>query len=323
VYQLATEVPGLDAIVFGHSHQALDGARVSDVLFVQPKNWGMSLAVLDFDVEAKEGGGWRVRSKNSRLVPVTASIAADPEILRLGAPYHEITERFLKTDVARAARSVDASKSRIEDTAIIDAIHAVQLHYAKADVSFTSSFNPRAAIPEGPISVRQIAALYVYDNELYAIEGDGRMVKQALENAARFYNSCPTPECSSGPLINRSVIGYNYDMAQGVSYELDLTQPPGQRVRHLVFRGKPLADDQKLRIAVNNYRAGGSGGYTMFRGAPVVWRSYEDLRELIIRYFSAHPFPSSPDDNWRVVPEPARRVLESEIRREGTGAQTQ
>lgn len=323
VYQLATEVPGLDAIVFGHSHQVLAGARVSDVLLVQPKNWGMSLAVLDFELESKEGGGWHMKSKNSRLVPVTASVPADPAILRLAAPYHEATERFLQTPIAESKQPVDASKSRIQDTAIIDAVHTVQLHYAQADVSFASSFNPRAAIPKGPITVRQIASLYVYDNELYAIEGNGRMVREALENAARFYNTCASPDCGSGPLINRSVIGYNYDMAQGVDYELDLTKPAGQRVRNLTFKGQPLADDRKLRIAVNNYRAGGSGGYTMFRGAPVVWRSWEDLRELIIRYYSTHPFPSQPDENWRVVPEAARRVLESEIHQDSSRPLTQ
>jgi len=85
-------------------------------------------------------------------------------------------------------------------------------------------------------------------------------------------------------------------------------------VRNLTFRGKPLGDADKIRIAVNNYRAGGSGGYRMFRGAPVVWRSYEDIRELIIRYYSTHPFPTAADNNWRVVPEAAHATLERETR---------
>jgi 2',3'-cyclic-nucleotide 2'-phosphodiesterase/3'-nucleotidase len=102
-------------------------------------------------------------------------------------------------------------------------------------------------------------------------------------------------------------------MAQGVEYEIDLTRPAGQRVRNLRYKGEPLRDDQKLRIAVNNYRAGGSGGYSMFRKAPVLWRSYEDIRELIIRYYSSHPLPSRPDGNWRVVPEAAQHTLEREV----------
>lgn len=313
VYSVATEVPGVDAIIFGHTHQSMENQRIGTVLLTQPRNWGISLGKVDFELELKPEGGWRIKSKSSKLIPVTADVPADPQVLKLAAPYHEVTERYLNTPVAQAANAMDASESRIEDSAIIDAIHAVQLHYANADVSFTSSFNPRAAIPKGPITVRQIAALYVYDNELYAIEGNGKMVREALENAARFYNSCPTPACASGPLINRSVIGYNYDIAHGVSYQIDLTKPAGQRIVNVTYNGQPLRDDQKLRIAVNNYRAGGSGGYTMFRGAPVVWRSYEDIRELIIRYYSSHPFPSAPDDNWRVVPESAHQTLEREV----------
>src|SRR5262249_15636682 len=65
---------------------------------------------------------------------------------------------------------------------------------------------------------------------------DGKMVKDALENAARYFLSCAGEACSKSPLINSSVIGFNYDMAQGVEYEIDLTQPEGRRIRNL--RGK-------------------------------------------------------------------------------------
>ena len=84
----------------------------------------------------------------------------------------------------------DGKLGRVEDTALIDDIQTVQMHYAQADVSFASLFNPRVAVPKGEVTVRQIAALYLYENELYAIEGDGRMVKDALENSARYYLSC-------------------------------------------------------------------------------------------------------------------------------------
>jgi 2',3'-cyclic-nucleotide 2'-phosphodiesterase/3'-nucleotidase len=197
------------------------------------------------------------------------------------------------------------------------------MHYAKADVSFSAAFNPRAVIPKGDVTVRQVAALYVYDNELYAIEGNGKMVREALENSAKFYNTCPDPGCSKGPLINHSVIGYNFEMAQGVTYEIDVTKPAGQRIRNLKFHGKPLADDQPLRIALNNYRYGGSAGYGMFRGAKILWRSFEDIRELIIRYYSTNPLPSEPDNNWRVVPDNAHRVLEAESAALGGSAGTQ
>jgi len=45
---------------------------------------------------------------------------------------------------------------------------------------------------------------------------------------------------------------------------------------------------KKLRIAVNNYRAGGSGGYEMFRGAKILWRSSQEIRDLIVAYYTEH-----------------------------------
>ena len=47
----------------------------------------------------------------------------------------------------------------------------------------------------------------------------------------------------------------------------------------------------------------------MFRGLPVVWRSYEDIRELLVRYYSGRQLPASPDDNWRIVPAEAHAAL--------------
>jgi 2',3'-cyclic-nucleotide 2'-phosphodiesterase/3'-nucleotidase len=109
------------------------------------------------------------------------------------------------------------------------------------------------------------------------------------------------------------VIGYDYDMAEGVEYEIDLTRPVGQRIRNLRWHGQPLSDTQPLRIAVNNHRAGGTAGYSMFRGARVAARSSEEIRDLIIRYYSEHKqLPVKPEDNWRVVPEAARRTLREE-----------
>jgi len=109
------------------------------------------------------------------------------------------------------------------------------------------------------------------------------------------------------------VIGFNYDTAAGVSYEIDLTQPEGHRIRNLQFKGKPLEDSRPLRIAVNNYRYGGSAGYGMFSGAKILWRSTDEIRDLIVRYFSGKDgpaaFPAKPDNNWRITPERARKSL--------------
>jgi 2',3'-cyclic-nucleotide 2'-phosphodiesterase/3'-nucleotidase len=280
---------------------------------MQPKNWGISLGAIDLTF-VRESGRWRLTAKRSRLIPVTRDTPADPEVLALARPYHEVTERFLEMPVAESPAALDGTLGRIQDSALLDAVQIVQLHYTKADVSMTALFNPRVSIPLGPVSVRQIAALYIYDNELYLVEGNGRMLREALENAARYFLSCRDEACT-GPLVNKDVMGFNFDIAQGVEYEIDLTRPEGSRVRGLRFRGRPLADAQPLRIAINNYRAGGSGGYTMFRNAKVLWRSNEEIRDMIVRYYTEKKrLPDAADHNWRIVPEAARSSLEREIR---------
>jgi 2',3'-cyclic-nucleotide 2'-phosphodiesterase/3'-nucleotidase len=104
-------------------------------------------------------------------------------------------------------------------------------------------------------------------------------------------------------LVDRSVPGYNFDIVQGIEYAIDLRQPVGQRVIDLCYQGAPLRDDQPLRIAVNNYRSAGSAGYSMFRGAKVVWRSNREIRELLADYWSARErLPEKPDGNWKLLP---------------------
>jgi 2',3'-cyclic-nucleotide 2'-phosphodiesterase/3'-nucleotidase len=324
VYSLATEVPEVDAIVFGHSHRQLEGRLLGKVLVVQPKNWAISLARLDFTMESKAGGGWSVAGKKSRLEPVTAQTEADPDLLEIARPYQELAERYLNTPVAAAPRELSSALGRVEDTALVDAVQHAQLFYSKADVSFTALFNANVRLPKGQATVRQVAALYPYDNELYVVEGDGRMVKAALENAARYFLSCQGERCGQGPLVNREVAGFNYDMAEGVDYDIDLTRPEGDRIRNLRWHGAPLAPDRKLRIAINNYRAAGSAGYTMFAGAKVAWRSGEEIRDMVVRYYIDHKqLPGEPDNNWRIVPDTARATLEKQALAEAGRPQLQ
>jgi 2',3'-cyclic-nucleotide 2'-phosphodiesterase/3'-nucleotidase len=310
VWVIAERFPRLAAVVYGHSHRREEGLRVGRVLLVQPRPLAQDVARLDLTLAREEGGRWTLTGVSSRLLPVLPTTPADPAILEIARPYHEAAERYLEQPVAESPAELSGARGRFEDTALVDAIHEVQLHYARADVSFSSLFDPRVRVARGPVTVRELAALYVYDNELYAIEGDGRMVREALENAARYYRTCPEPSCARGPLVDRSIAGYNYDMAEGVDYEIDLTRPEGQRVRNLRYRGAPLKDEQPLRIALNNYRAAGSAGYTMFRGTKVEWRSGRQIRDLMVEYFGARRrLPAKPDGNWRLVPSAAVETL--------------
>jgi 2',3'-cyclic-nucleotide 2'-phosphodiesterase/3'-nucleotidase len=310
VWQIAEAFPSLAAVVYGHTHRREEGRRVRNVLLVQPRNWATEVARIDLVLTREGQGPWRIESTESRLLPVRPETVPHPAVLEIARPYHEAAERYLERLVAESPAELSGARARFEDSALVDAIHEVQLHYAKADVSFASLFRPQVRLPRGPVTVRDLASLYVYDNELYAVEGNGRMVREALENAARCFRTCPEPTCATGPLFERAIPGYNCDMAQGVEYEIDLTQPVGQRVHGLRYRGAPMRDDQPLRIAINNHRAAGSAGFTMFREAKIVWRSRREIRDLMVDYFTERGrLPERPDGNWRLVPPLAVETL--------------
>ncbi len=310
MYALATEVPGIDVILFGHTHLEVPEKFIGGVLLAQAKNWGQSLARVDINLEGDAAGKWRVASKHSTTIPVTDSVAADPEVLRLAEPYHKATEAYLDTPIATCAKELDAYTARYEDHPLVDLIHKVQMENGKADVSLATMFYPAAHIPAGQVTYRQVAALYIYENTLYTVEMTGAQLREALEHAAGFFPAWPAKP--GEPL---RLPGYNADSAEGVSYTIDLTRPIGQRIVDLTFSGKSLDPATKLRVAINNYRYTGGGRYAVFKGLPIVYRSPQEIRELLIESIGrTHTIPTTADGNWHIAPPEALEAILREAR---------
>ena len=313
-WELAEQVPGIDMIFYGHTHQEMPELMVNGVLMSQAKNWGISLARADIVMTKDAAGVWKVASKHSWTIPVTVNTPADPEIVKIAEPYHEATQKYLDTPIATSERALSGETERYEDGPLVDLIHHVQLDASHADVSMATMFYPGAQIPKGPVTFRELAALYVYENTLYAVEMTEAQLKDALEHAASFYPAWPPPH--GEPL---HLPGYNADSADGVSYVIDLTKPVGERIEKLEFHGKPLAADQKLRVAINNYRYTGGGRYTVYQGLPIVYRSPVEIRELLIAYLErTKKIPATGDGNWKIAPAEAVTAMEKEAAEENT-----
>lgn len=301
--QIAQEVPGIDVIFMGHTHRDVPALLVNGVLLSQANRWGDRVVRADVYVEKDATSGrWQVAAKSAVSLPVTATVAADPEILALAEPYHRETQAWLGTVIGEASTELTTTEGYYEDNALIDLIQRVQMEAGQADVSLAANFNLRARIAAGPVTVRDIAGLYIYENTLVVIEATGATVKAALEHSARFFRETD-PDKSPRERIDPRVPGYNFDIAEGVEYEIDLQQPYGRRIRNLRFKGEPLAPDRVLRVAINNYRLNGGGGYTMYKDAKVLHRSSEEIRDLIIAWMEKNrQVPATPNNNWRILP---------------------
>jgi 2',3'-cyclic-nucleotide 2'-phosphodiesterase/3'-nucleotidase len=156
-------------------------------------------------------------------------------------------------------------------------------------VSIAAPFNRAASFPAGPVSIKDVAGLYIYDNTLLASILTGAQIKDYLEYSAEYFKpvapDAPVDPASWTNANNRP--DYNYDQFSGVEYDVDVSQPVGSRVVGLSYQGVPVAAGQQFLVAVNNYRQSGGGGFPHIATAPVVYNAQVAIREAIVSYASA------------------------------------
>jgi 2',3'-cyclic-nucleotide 2'-phosphodiesterase/3'-nucleotidase len=296
--RLADQVPGLDAIFTGHTHQALQ-TEVKGVPILQAQCFGRALAALDLDLH-KEGGRWRVAAARGRLLRPENDTPQDAEVLRLTADLRAATTRYLDTPATTLLTDLDGRWGRMEDTPLAQLIHQVQRQATGAQLSAAACADPGIFIPKGPTSVRQFYALLPFDNRVARIRITGTQLRLYLEHAATGYHFSWQPD-----LFNREMPFYNMDTVDGVSYALDLGKPVGSRVVDLRYQGRPVAPDQVFTLALSTYRLRGGGGYMAaigFKGQPdLVTKAFQ--RNLLLEYVLSRPSLSlAPAGNWRTIP---------------------
>jgi 2',3'-cyclic-nucleotide 2'-phosphodiesterase (5'-nucleotidase family) len=302
--ELAQQVPGIDVILLGHTHNQIAERTINGVLLTQAGTLGAALARVDLDLSRKADGHWQIKDKHSAIIPVSEQVHPDPQIIDLIAPYERATQAYLDTRVATSGQELRAETARFEEEPLLDLIHAVQMELGHADISLATLFNTGAHIPEGKVTVRDVASLYVYEYYLYTIEMTGARLRAALEHAASLYQSWPLPSGEQCRLPD-----LNVDSAAGVTYSIDLRQPPGHRIAQLKYKGQPLSDSRKLRVAMSNARYFGGGGYD-FHGLPIVYRSTKEIRELILEHVThTGLIPTSTYHSWQVEPREALDAL--------------
>ncbi len=311
IARVAREVAGIDVIVHGHSHRELADSTINGVLIVQPRNWATSVAIATLALERGSDRRWRVVSKRGGLVPVRGH-PEHPAVVRAVARAHASAVRYATTVIGRTDVAWRTDSARWKDNALIDLIQEVQLKATGADLSAAAAFTLDAQIPPGPITVAQIAQLYPYENTLRALRLSGAQVRAFLEHSARYYRVVVDRGVARA-VPDPRIPGYNFDFLAGVEYVMDLSRPVGARITTLTFRGRPVADTDSFTVAINNYRAGGGGNYDMLRGAPVVWESSTEIRDLLIeevrRRGVLRPEEVLRENWWILPPRRSLRIL--------------
>lgn len=310
--RVAREVPGVDVIVFGHSHRELADTSIAGVRLIQPRSWARSVAVATLTV-VRDSARWRVAESAGRLIP-TAGRNEHEAVLAVTSRAHERAVAFVAETIGTTAVAWRADSARIADVPIIDFVLEVERKVTGAQLASTAAFSLDAGLDSGAITVAEVARLYPYENTLKAVRITGRQLRDYLEFSARYFGRSGTGE----PAVDPRVPGFNFDIVAGAEYTIDVSRPVGSRITRLTIGGAPVEDTATFTMAVNNYRQSGGGGYTMLQDAPVVFEGTAEIRELLIeevrRTRELRP-ESYFTRNWELLPATALQPALDAMRR--------
>jgi 2',3'-cyclic-nucleotide 2'-phosphodiesterase (5'-nucleotidase family) len=309
--RVAREVPGIDLIVYGHSHKELADSVIGATLLIQPKNWATSLGVANLRLTS-DGTHWRVTEKHGMLIPA-AGHAESPAVLAVTDAAHRATVAYATQPIGVTPVAWRADSARVIDTPLIDFILDVERAATGAQLASTAAFSLAANIPSGSITVARIAALYPYDNTLRKIWITGRQLRDYLEYSARYFRSD-----AAAYSVDPSIPGYNFDIVSGVDYTIDVSKPIGSRITQLEYHDRPVAAADSFTFALNNYRQTGGGGYAMLAQSRNLDDRQLEIRQLLIDAVRARKTLKQAEyvhHNWRIVPNEAVGSLYASMHR--------
>jgi 2',3'-cyclic-nucleotide 2'-phosphodiesterase/3'-nucleotidase len=301
---VAQQVPGIDAILVGHAHVEIPELKVTNektgkaVVLSEPLAYAERLSLFDFELVFKRGR-WEVESVAASVLN-SNSVADDPEITRLLKDEHDVVVAYVNQVVGTATETLTTVDARYKDAPIIDLITKVQEDVVKAALAGTeyaslpviaqaSPFSRTSEIPAGEVTIRDLSSLYVYDNTLVAKVMTGAQVRAYLEYSAEYF----VRTAAGAPVDVEKLTNaggrpdYNYDYVSGLTYEIDIAQAAGSRIKNLSYEGAALDDAQEFVFAVNNYRANGGGAFPHVAAATEVWSESTEIRTRIAEWVTA------------------------------------
>jgi 2',3'-cyclic-nucleotide 2'-phosphodiesterase / 3'-nucleotidase len=354
-------VDGIDAILTGHSHLVFPGPNYDGFAGVDSKAgtimgkpgvmagfWGSHMGLIDLMLE-RDGSSWKIASHTVEARPIyqrnedrsiTALVESDPKVLAAAQAEHDGTLDYVRRPVGETETPLFSYFALVADDPSVQIVSNAQTWYIAQMMKGTpheglpilSAAAPFKAggrggpeyytdVPVGPVAIKNVADLYLYPNTVRAVKITGAQVKDWLERSAGMFNQI-TAGGKDQVLLNPEFPSYNFDVIDGVTYKIDLSQPSkfdkdgavinegANRIVDLSFEDKPIDPSAEFIVATNNYRAGGGGKFPGADGTTVVFEAPDTNRDVVVRYIVAQKtINPKADGNWSFAALPETTVL--------------
>ena len=264
VYYLS-EVPGINAIMFGHSHGVFPGKDFADIKgvnieqgtvngipAVMPGQWGDHLGVVDL-VLNNDDGAWKVADAKAQARPIYDKVnkkplvARDDKLASVIDEQHNATRTFVGKLIGKSPDNMYSYLALLQSDPTVQIVNNAQTDYTRrfiqgdpdlADLPVLSAAAPFKVggrknapadfveVEKGDMTFRNAADLYLYPNTLVVVKATGAEVTEWLECSAGMFNQINPQSEAPQSLVNWDGFRtYNFDTISGINYQIDLTQP--------------------------------------------------------------------------------------------------
>ncbi len=301
--EIAEAVPGIDAVVGGHSHTYLSASdpertgayptwasREDGTLVPIVQAYAYSKYLGHLTLTFDDDGSLAYASGDTILLD--ASVEPDAEILarvqELAGPIEELKSR----EVAEAAAAIEGSREvcRVEECAMGNLVADAMLDRVRdqgIQIAIQNGGGLRASIDAGTVTYGEVLTVLPFQNTLSTFQVTGEAIVEALENGVG------QVEEGAG----------RFPQVAGLRYVWNPSAEPGSRIVSVeVQEGEswgPIDPAATYGVVSNNYIRNGGDGYDMFVDAENAYDFGPDLADVTAEYMAANA-PYEPFTEGRI-----------------------
>ena len=280
VYQVVENVPGIDVIVFGHTHREVRLEMYNGVLLCQPKDHAKSIGVILVDLQQRDGK-WEILGKSSTTLQVNDS-EIDKKIEKKIRKLNKGTLKFMDSDLGDYKEVLRYTDDPLAPGTASYFVGDSMDSWQHSDVQIVTVNNPGQKVKSKRATVvnRHLFELFPYDNYLARITVTGAELKTLMEHAASMLDG-------DGKLKNGRPF-FQFAFFIGVDYSVHPERPEGSRVEIHKIGDKPFQKEAQYSVNLTTYILGGGGGYFTASNRPkTVSFSKDSLRNIMAAYIES------------------------------------